>query len=189
MSEVPALPSSSGCWTDGALPSNARAGPGTVISGRFAFKRFLAELPDALVIGAGCTMEGVQFAVGPRGRLYIGDCCYFTSTVLLCELEVRIGSCVMIGWNTVIADSDFHPLAPALRIQDALACSPLGAGRQRPPIECRPVVIEDDVWIGPACTILKGVHIGRGAIIEPGAVIVRDVPAGARMAGNPARPL
>ncbi|MBC8132740.1 MAG: sugar O-acetyltransferase, partial [Deltaproteobacteria bacterium] len=36
------------------------------------------------------------------------------------------------------------------------------------------------------CTILKGVTIGAGAYVEPGSVVTRDVPAGARVRGNPA---
>ena len=48
------------------------------------------------------------------------------------------------------------------------------------------VVIEDDVWIGYNATILKGVRIGKGAIIAPGAVVTHDVPPGATVAGNPA---
>jgi acetyltransferase-like isoleucine patch superfamily enzyme len=47
--------------------------------------------------------------------------------------------------------------------------------------------VEDDVWIGPNATILKGVHIGAGAFIEAGALVVRDVPRRARVMGNPAQ--
>ncbi len=96
-------------------------------------------------------------------------------------------SYVVIGWNATIADTDFHPLSPAERIADAVACSPLGEGRPRPPIPRKAVVIEDDVWIGPNATILKGVHIGRGAFIEAGSLVTRDVPPRARILGNPAQ--
>jgi acetyltransferase-like isoleucine patch superfamily enzyme len=51
----------------------------------------------------------------------------------------------------------------------------------------RPVVIDDDVWIGPNATILKGVHVGTGAWIEAGALVTRDVPPRARVLGNPAQ--
>jgi acetyltransferase-like isoleucine patch superfamily enzyme len=132
-------------------------------------------------------MDGVQFAVGEDGIIEIGDFCYFTNAVLLCELALHIGNYVVIGWNTTIADTDFHPIAPALRIADAMACSPLGIDRPRPAIEKRPVVIEDDVWIGPNAAILKGVRIGAGAVVEAGAVVTADVPARARVLGNPAR--
>ncbi len=169
------------------LPSNARIGPNTLVTGELAFKRFRSKHPDALVIGANCTMDGVHFALGETGRVQIGDCCYFTNAVLLCELELRVGDYVVIGWNATIADTDFHPLAPAERIADAIACSPLGQGRPRPEVPMQPVIIEDDVWIGPNATILKGVRIGAGAFIEAGSLVTRDVPPRARVLGNPAQ--
>lgn len=162
-------------------------GDGSLITGDLAFKRFHSREADALIIGAQCTMDGVHFDLGEKGRMTVGDFCYFTNAVLLCELDIRIGNYVVIGWNTTVADTDFHPLAPAERIADAIACSPLGKGRPRPPIEKRPVIIEDDVWIGPNATILKGVRIGAGAWIEAGSLVTRDVPPRSRVLGNPAQ--
>jgi len=176
-----------GLWSRGPLPSNAQVGAETVILGDQPFKRFHSKKPDALALGTKCTMDGVHFAVGPEGRVKIGNFCYFTNVVLLCELELQFGNYVMIGWNTTIADTDFHPLAPAERIADAIACSPLANGRKRPAIACRPVVIEDDVWIGPNVTILKGVRIGQGAFIEAGSLVTRDMPPRAHVLGNPAQ--
>ena len=170
-----------------ALPPNARVGANTVITGDLAFKRFHSRRDLALIIGANCTMDGVHFAIGEQGSVRTGDYCYFTNAVLLCELELHIGNYVVIGWNATIADTDFHPLAPAARVADAIACSPLARGRTRPEIPKLPVVIEDDVWIGPNATILKGVRIGAGAWIEAGALITRDVPPRARVMGNPAQ--
>jgi len=181
----PPLPA--GCWANGILPPNVRLGANTLITGELAFKRFHGTSEDAVSIGAHGTMDGVHFAVGEHGRIAIGDYCYFTNAVLLCELELRIGNYVVIGWNTTISDTDFHPLAPAERIADALACSPLGQGRPRPPIMKRAVLIEDDVWIGPNVTILKGVRIGAGAWIEAGSVVTRDVAPRSRVLGNPAQ--
>ena len=51
----------------------------------------------------------------------------------------------------------------------------------------RPIVIDDDVWIGARVIILPGVHIGTGAVIGAGAVVTKDVPAYAVVGGNPAR--
>jgi acetyltransferase-like isoleucine patch superfamily enzyme len=180
-------PVAPGYWANGTLPENISAGAGTMVIGELAFKRFRSRRNPALRIGTGCTMDGVQFAVGEDAQVEIGDYCYFTNAVLLAELELRIGSYVMIGWNATIADTDFHPIAPAERLADAVACSPLGAGRARPRIVRRPVIIEDDVWIGPNATILKGVRLGAGAFIEAGALVVHDVPARARVVGNPAQ--
>jgi acetyltransferase-like isoleucine patch superfamily enzyme len=176
-----------GRWTNGTLPANARVGRNTLITGTHAFHRFLTRREPGLEIGAESTMDGVHFAISEGGQVRIGDFCYFTNAVLLCELELIFGDYVVIGWNATIADSDFHPLTPAERIADALACSPLGKGRPRPPILREPVVIEDDVWIGPNATVLKGVRIGRGSFVEAGALVTRDVPPGTRVAGNPAR--
>ena len=170
-----------------ALPPNVRAGRNTLIAGDLAFKRFHSRESNALVIGSNCTMDGVHFALGEKGRAVIGDYCYFTNAVLLCELELRIGNYVVIGWNATIADSDFHPLAPAERIADAIACSPLGKGKPRPEIPKLPVVIDDDVWIGPNAVILKGVRIGTGAWVEAGSLVTRDVPPRTRVLGNPAQ--
>jgi len=180
-------PSGPGTWREGTPPPNVTLGSNTLITGDLAFKRFHSSQPGALVIGAHCTMDGVHFDLGPGGRVSVGDYCYFTNVVLLCELEVCIGNYVVIGWNATIADTDFHPLAPAERIADAVACSPLGKGRPRPAVLKRPVIIEDDVWIGPNATLLKGVRIGAGAFIEAGSLVTRDVPPRARIMGNPAQ--
>jgi acetyltransferase-like isoleucine patch superfamily enzyme len=176
-----------GRWLDGSLPVNVQLGHDTVIKGDQAFHRFQSRREPALIIGEHSTMDGVHFALGTEARVEIGDYCFFSNAILLCEQELRIGKYVVVGWNATIADTDFHPLSPAARIQDAIACSPLGKGRRRPPIAAQPVVIEDDVWIGPNVTILKGVHIGAGAFIEPGALVTRAVPPRARVLGNPAQ--
>ncbi len=174
-----------GSWLDGELPDNVEVASGSVIKGEQAFHRFRSKLPRALVIGPHCTMDGVHFAVGENGKVRIGSFCYFSNAILLCEQELRIGNYVVIGWNTTIADSDFHPISPAARIRDALACSPAGKHLARPEIPISPVFIEDDVWIGPNVTILKGVRIGAGAFIEAGALVTRAVPPRARVLGNP----
>lgn len=53
----------------------------------------------------------------------------------------------------------------------------------------KPVVIEDDVWIGARVIILPGIRIGTGAVIGAGAVVTKDVPDYAVVGGNPAKVL
>ena len=49
------------------------------------------------------------------------------------------------------------------------------------------IILDDDVWIGYRAIILSGVHIGQGAIVAAGAVVTKDVPPYAIVAGVPAR--
>jgi len=178
---------SPGRWIGHELPSNALVGPESLITGEHAFRRFLSRKPSALTLGAHCTMDEVQFILGEDARVTVGDYCYFSYVFLMSELELQVGSYVIMGWGVHVTDTDFHPTGPAERIADAIACSPLGAGRPRPALERRRVTIGDDVWIGPKAVILKGVSVGSAAVIEPGSIVTRDVPAGRRVAGNPAR--
>ena len=92
--------------------------------------------------------------------------------VVLDVVAVAIGDDTQIGPAVQILTAD-HPREPALR-RDGLE---LG----------RPVSIGGNVWIGGAALILPGVMIGDDAIVGAGAVVTRDVAAGATVAGNPAR--
>jgi acetyltransferase-like isoleucine patch superfamily enzyme len=107
--------------------------------------------------------------------LTIGDDFGMTGGSLVCEQQITIGKRVTVGCNTIIADTDFHPLDAQARQADFLA----GA--------TAPIVIEDDVFIGMNALILKGVRLGAGCVVGAGSVVTRDVPAGAVVAGNPAR--
>ncbi len=94
----------------------------------------------------------------------------------ICAAErIRIGNNVSVGANTTIIDTDFHPLDPETR-------------RQMPQNgRIAPIFIEDDIFIGMNCLILKGVTIGRGSIIGAGSVVTKDISDGVIVAGNPAR--
>ncbi|TID00531.1 2,3,4,5-tetrahydropyridine-2,6-dicarboxylate N-acetyltransferase [Staphylococcus epidermidis] len=60
------------------------------------------------------------------------------------------------------------------------------AGVIEPP-SASPVVIEDNVLIGANAVVLEGVRVGAGAIVAAGAIVTQDVPAGAVVAGTPAK--
>lgn len=108
-------------------------------------------------------------------QITIGHHCGLTGVVVVAASSVTIGDRVLIGSNAVIADTDFHPLAPEDRLID------INAGKTEP------IVICDDVFIGTQAMILKGVTIGAGAVVGARSVVTRDVPPGAIVAGNPAR--
>jgi acetyltransferase-like isoleucine patch superfamily enzyme len=169
------------------VPPNVRVGAGTDVLGERIFRRFFSECDPAIVFGEQCYFDGVQLALGKRATLHVGNYVYAANMIILAEQEIRIGNYVFLGFNVALADTDFHPLDPALRVQDAIAVSPVAGGRPRPRIATAPLIIEDDVWIGPNSAILKGVRIGAGAFIEPGSVVTKDVPPRARVLGNPAQ--
>ena len=55
------------------------------------------------------------------------------------------------------------------------------------PASATPVIVEDGVLVGANAVVIEGVHIGQGAVVAAGAVVIEDVPAGAVVAGTPAR--
>lgn len=177
-----------GTWDYSTLPSNIRIGEGCFLEDRGSYRRFRSQQDPGLVLGNRVTVYNwTAFSVEPDGVLVVGDDSVLAGPVFWCAKSITVGKRVIMSYNIMIADSDFHPRDPDLRRLDAIAISPTGNVEQRPPLECRPVVIEDDVWIGIGATILKGVHIGAGARIHAGAVVTSDVPDGASVAGNPGR--
>jgi len=59
--------------------------------------------------------------------------------------------------------------------------------RAEPVGNTKPIVLEDNVWIGDSAIICKGVTIGKNSIIGAGAVVTKEVPPNCIYAGNPAR--
>lgn len=88
---------------------------------------------------------------------------------------VRIGRDVMMGPRCILLASAHETAAVDV---------PMNRQGFRPD---RPIVIEDDVWIGAASIILPGRRIGTGSIVGAGSVVVTDVPPWTVYAGNPAK--
>jgi len=106
----------------------------------------------------------------------IGDDVAMSGCSITAEERITVGNRVMIGAGALILDSDAHPLDPQERFKG-------GRGRTAP------ILIEDDVFVGARAIVLKGVRIGKGAVVAAGAVVVKDVPAYTIVGGNPARPI
>ena len=101
--------------------------------------------------------------------------------------DLRIGNRVFISHGVQVFDNNSHSLSATERHERFRELMTLGAHQIRETVTCRPVVIEDDVWIGFNSAILKGVTIGRGAVIGACTVVTHDVPEYAIVVGNPAR--
>jgi len=61
------------------------------------------------------------------------------------------------------------------------------AFNRRAYVEAKPIVIEKNVWIATAATILGGVTVGKNSVTGAGAVVTKDVPANSFVAGVPAK--
>ena len=176
-----------GDWFNGRIPANIVVGENCVVDSSFCFKHFFAVDPVGLRLGDHVTLWRASLATEEEGSIEVGDYCYIANASLVCSLRIRLGSRVMVSGGVTIADSDFHPLSPAARLADSVALSPVGNRRLRPAVVALPVIIEDDVWVGYNATILKGVRVGAGAVIAPGAVVVRNVRPGSYVVGNQAQ--
>jgi acetyltransferase-like isoleucine patch superfamily enzyme len=178
-----------GRWDYSTLPANVSLGRGCFIERKQSLERFRSTRQPGLVIGDGVQIfmwSGIS--VEPTGFVEIGDHATLVGAILMCAERIEIGKRVIVSYNTTIADCDFHPHDPELRKIDSIAAAPDGDLSMRPPLVARPVVIEDDAWIGIGAIVLKGVRIGRGARVAAGAVVTADVDDGTTVAGNPARP-
>lgn len=133
-----------------------------------------------LNLGNNVTIYGVSTLSGAKvfdsPTLSVGD-----NTYLGYQLIVDVGCDVTIGNNVLIADRviirsyDGHPTDPAKRHLPA------------PPESSKPIIIQDNAWIGAGCIILKGVTIGEGSVVAAGSVVTARVPANSLAIGNPAR--
>ena len=94
---------------------------------------------------------------------------------------VEIGKNCQIASNTLITDTDFHPIDPIQREREAL-----GYKIDYRIVNKKKIKIGNNVWIGWGAIILKGVNIGENSIIAAGAVVVDDIPANSIAAGSPA---
>lgn len=110
----------------------------------------------------------------PGAQIIIGDNVGISGSTISASKSIIIGNNVLIGSGCVICDSDAHPIHPKDRNDNKKTKS-------------IPIKIEDDVFIGARCLILKGVTIGKGAVIGAGSVVTHDVIPMSIYAGNPAR--
>jgi len=124
-------------------------------------------------VGARATVRA-PFYCDYGFNIHLGDGVFLNfGCVVLDVAKVEIGAGTQIGPGVQILTAD-HPRDPALRARQ------LESGR--------PIRIGTNVWIGGGALILPGVTIGDDAIVGAGSVVTRDVPSGATVMGNPARP-
>lgn len=115
--------------------------------------------------------------VDNHASLKIGNNVGMSSVTIICHKSIEIGNNVILGRNTLIYDSDSH----SLKMKERNSENDLSKRNDKP------VVIENNVFIGAHSLILKGVTIGENSIIGAGSVVTKSIPANQIWAGNPAK--
>lgn len=155
-----------------------KIGEGCKFNGKAKFYR-LQECD--ITIGSNCTfnssttsnLSGVFtpciISTAKKGaKITIGKNSGFSGTRIRCGTSITLGDNVRCGANTYIADTDAHS-------NDYRASND------------RPVVIDNNVWLGLNVVVLKGVHIGENSLIGANSVVTKDIPANVIAVGNPCR--
>ncbi|MEM9998211.1 MAG: acyltransferase [Bacteroidota bacterium] len=127
------------------------------------------EIGDRVAIRS--RVATTELSAGPDATIRIGARSFINhGASLSARAGITIGENVQIAPHVVVMDSDFHAVGDLSN-----------AGKRAP------IVIEDDAWLAIRSTVLKGVTIGRGAVVAAGAVVVKDVPPYTVVAGVPAK--
>jgi acetyltransferase-like isoleucine patch superfamily enzyme len=163
--------------------AEAMFGPTAVVHNRRAD-------PRAIQIGEKSLIDGELMVFDDAGSIRIGASSFLGKGSRVWSGEkVEIGARVFISHNVTISDTDAHPTSAKARAEDYEARIVGGKPYAKGSVETAPIVIEDDAWINFGVAILKGVRIGRGAIVGAGSVVTKDVPAWTFAAGVPAKPV
>lgn len=118
-----------------------------------------------------------KIMVEKNANLTIGHDTGFNGVLIYCQDSITIGNYVKVGGGTRIFDTDHHPIDWQERRLP-------GNGKKA---KHAPIVIEDDVFIGAGCFIMKGVTIGARSIVAAGSVVTKSIPHDEVWGGNPAK--
>jgi UDP-2-acetamido-3-amino-2,3-dideoxy-glucuronate N-acetyltransferase len=151
------------------MPVNCTLGPGAKI--------FYPDLVN--IYGGDTTLIGAETTVGPfveiQKGVIIGKACKIQSHAFICE-GVTVEDGVFIGHGVMFINDRF-PRATSREL----------VRKTEADWKLEPTLIRRGAALGSNCTILCGLEIGEDAIIGAGSVVTKNIPAGAIVAGNPAR--
>jgi acetyltransferase-like isoleucine patch superfamily enzyme len=161
-----------------------KIGKNVVFNGFPVIRRF--ENSD-IIIGDNCLFNSAKNSVRvglqkrcsfvtlrKESEIVIGKNFGGSGVTFLAAIKIKIGSNVMIGAHSMIIDNDFHHPDPNKRYQNI-------------DIPSRPITIEDNVFIGTNCMILKGITIGENSVIGANSVVITNIPKNSIAIGNPCK--
>lgn len=118
-----------------------------------------------------CSRGEAVIRADAGGQLYIGENTFINVYSNICAREsITIGNNVLIANGVTIVDHDH--------------CVPITDMNK---FVSKPIIIDNNVWVGSNATILKGVHIGRNSVVAAGAVVTKSIPENVIVAGIPAK--
>lgn len=144
-------------------------------------KKFI-KVSRGFTCGVGCRIE--SFPISDNATLFFGENFQMNDYVHITAMEkVEIGKNVLLASKIYISDcthgsysgdsSDSSPeVAPSIRA-----------------LSSKPVMIEDNVWLGEFVSVLPGVTIGRGTIVGANSVVSKSLPSYVIAVGSPAKPI
>jgi acetyltransferase-like isoleucine patch superfamily enzyme len=124
-----------------------------------------------------CTMGSYCYFNADGGSITMGASTAFNNDV---HINAAIGGNIVIGSHCLIGPGVVMRTANHRYSRSNAYIDTQGH-------DCADIVIEDDCWVGAMAVILGGVTVRRGAVIGAGAVVTKDVPPCAVVAGVPAR--
>src|SRR3712207_2744313 len=178
-------------WYAGGIPANVRLGAHVYVDTSYGFAPFHSEHDAGLTLGdASGAYDRATFVVGPRGRVSVGAYTVLNGSYIVCNGSISAGDHCRLAWGSVLtdawpADAGSPPVALPREVRLAAAVDP---ARRLPAFaEPRPVVLEDNVWVGFDAVVLPGVRVGRGSVVGCKTVVAEDVPPYTVVVGSPAR--
>jgi len=141
----------------------------------------LIDFGRGLTTGVGCRLDAFSFDNEQTKKIKFGSCVQINDYVHIAAVEsVFIGDNVLIASKVFISDHNHGSYSgemhsdpnqpPALR-----------------PIISKPVMIDDNVWLGELVCIMPGVTVGKGSIVGAHSVVTHDIPSYSIAVGSPAK--
>ena len=147
----------------------------------YGFTNFNRKPLSKIKIGNNCDFRSTQSSnligvnrkcsfstLKTNASLLIGNNCGFSGAIIASFINITIGNNVRCGANSLITDSNWH-------LDDPRSGEP------------KPIIIQNNVWLGVNVVVLKGVSIGINSVIGANSVVTKSIPPNSVAAGNPCR--
>lgn len=131
--------------------------------------RYQIRVEGLLVVKSYLCIDQAHICIAKGAHLTIGGLYISPDSYILCHKNIQIGYGCAFGRGVIINDSDGHIINNDI---DKMSL---------------PIIIEDNVWIASRAIILRGVRIGKGAIVAAGSVVTKNVPPKCLVGGIPAK--